>query len=194
MGLIAVRRGDVAAVVTSLEMTRRPSARPLPASPLMLRRWTHPAPDKYRALYRRVGQPWLWFSRLVMDDATLLAAIHDDAVEVYAVVDRQGIEIGLLELDFRSGETCRIVFLGLVPELTGRGHGKWLMAQAMSLCWRRGIGRVRVNTCTLDHPSALGYYMKSGFSPYDRMVETFRDPRLEGIYPRDVAPQIPLLD
>ena len=31
-----------------------------------LRHVEHPDPDWYRDLYKRVGEPWLWFSRLVM--------------------------------------------------------------------------------------------------------------------------------
>lgn len=81
-----------------------------------------------------------------------------------------------------------------MPELAGKGHGRWLMAQALSLAWRKGIGRVWVHTCTLDHPSALGFYRRSGFVPFAQAVETFADPRLAGVLSREAAPQIPLLD
>src|SRR5690606_24214923 len=111
-------------VVTSLEMLERPRPRPLPESPLRLVRWTDPAPDRYRTLFERVGAPWLWFSRLVMAEERLTAIIHDPGVEIYAVVDPRGIEIGLLELDFRAAAACELSFLGLVPELTGQGHGR----------------------------------------------------------------------
>jgi hypothetical protein len=33
--------------------------------------WPAPASDKYRTLFRRVGEPWLWFSRLVIPDDAL---------------------------------------------------------------------------------------------------------------------------
>ncbi len=194
MGLIAVKPGEVAAVVTSLEMLERPRPRPLPDSPLRLVRWVDPAPAKYRALFERVGAPWLWFSRLVMDDARLTAILHDPAVEIHAVTDPRGIEIGLLELDFRAAATCELSFVGLVPELTGQGHGRWLMAHALIRAWRPDVSRVWVHTCTLDHPQALGFYRASGFTPYARAVETFPDPRLSGHLPRDAAPHVPLLD
>ena len=186
--------GQVAAIVTSLDMASPPRRSPLPPSRFRLVRWPAPRPALYRALFQRVGQRWLWFSRLAMDDATLLATIADPAVEVYAVADAQGIEIGLLELDFRIERTCELGFLGFVPELAGQGHGQWLMAQALSLAWRQGIARVWVHTCTLDHPAALGFYRKHGFRPYKQAIETFADPRLAGLLPREAAPQIPLLD
>ncbi|WP_420137180.1 GNAT family N-acetyltransferase [Sphingomonas sp.] len=192
--LAAVKCGEVAAVVTSLEMRAPPRPRPLPASPLRLVRWHAPSADAYRTLFRRVGAPWLWFSRLLLSDDALLAIIRHPAVEVSAVVDRAGIEIGLLELDFRVADSCEISFFGLVPELAGKGHGRWLMAQTLAIGWSHPISRMWVHTCTLDHPSALGFYQAQGFHPFARAIETFADPRLLDILPRDVAPHIPLID
>ncbi|MET0269982.1 MAG: GNAT family N-acetyltransferase [Sphingomonas sp.] len=194
MGFTVVPPGQIAAIVTVLEMRAAPRPRPLPATPFRLVRWPAPPPDRYRALFRRIGERWLWFSRLVLDDSALTAIVHDPRVEVYAVADRQGVEIGLLELDFRAEAACELAYVGFVPELAGRGHGGWLVAQALSLAWRKGIARVSVRTCTLDHPAALPLYRKSGFRPVSRGVETFADPRRAGLLPRAAAPQIPLLD
>jgi len=193
MGLTTVAPGDVATVVTSLEMRKRPSPAPLVPAPLTLVPWKRPSAAKYRALFERVGAPWLWFSRLVISEAQLLDIIHDDAVAIWAVCDRAGIEVGILELDFRTEGACEIAFFGLVPELNGKGYGRWLMAQAMAAAWRPGVTRVWVHTCTLDGPSALGFYIRSGFVPFARAVEVFPDPRAVGILPRDAAPQIPFL-
>lgn len=193
MSLAVVPPGEVATIVTSLQMLERPKPRPMAVSSLRLDRWREPSPTRYRTLFRRVGEPWLWFSRLVMDEAKLVAIIHDPAVEIYAVTDARGIELGLLELDFRETGQAELSFFGLVPELTGQGEGRWLMGQALALCWRKGIERVWVHTCTLDHPKALGFYRAQGFAPYARAVETFPDPRAIGVLPAEAAPHIPLL-
>lgn len=186
--------GDhLATIVTDLEMRVRPALRPIPESRLRLVRWPAPELTKYRALFRRIGAPWLWFSRLVMPNDELSAILTDSAVELYAVVDPAGIEVGMLELDFREAPDCEIAYFGLVPELTGDGHGRWLMAQTMALAWRAGVEGVWVHTCTLDHPSALNFYRAQGFTAINREVETFPDPRIIGVLPRDAAPQIPLL-
>jgi hypothetical protein len=50
-----------------------------------------------------------------------------------------------------------------------------------------------VHTCTLDHPAALGFYRRNGFTPFARAIESFADPRLLGVLPADCAPQIPLI-
>ena len=193
MGLTPVAPGELAAIVTWLEMRTRPVPRPLPPSPFRLVRWPVPAPERYRALFRRVGGPWLWFSRLVMDDVALAATISDPAVEVHAVTDARGIEVGLLELDFREPGQCEIAYFGLVPELAGKGIGRWLMGHALALGWRAGVERLWVHTCSLDYPSALGFYRAQGFTPYTRAVETFADPRLLGLLPREAAPHVPLI-
>lgn len=193
MGLIPVPDGQVAAVVTSLEMRAKPPLRPMPDSHLRLIPWPQPSADKYRALFRRIGEPWLWFSRLVMAEERLTAIIHDPKVEIFAAVDRAGIEVGILELDYREAEQTELSFFGLIPELAGQGHGNWLMAQALQRAWRPGIARVWVHTCTLDHPGALRFYQRHGFVPFKRMVETFADPRLAGFLPREAAPHVPLL-
>lgn len=193
MGLTPVPATDLATIVTTLEMRTRPPLRPMPDAPLRLTPWDRPDPETYRALFRRVGEPWLWYSRLVMDDAALTAIIHDPRVSIFAVTDRAGIEVGMLELDDRRDAVCEISYFALVPELAGRGLGRWLMAQALARAWRPGIDRVWLHTCTLDHPSALNFYRAQGFTPVSRTIETFADPRVAGLLPPDAAPQIPRL-
>jgi GNAT superfamily N-acetyltransferase len=184
---------ELAAVVTYLEM-RAPPDLDVPPSALSLKRLETPDPGPYRDLFRLVGAPWLWFSRLMMDDPTLAAIIQHEAVELYAVVDGTGRTIGMLELDFREPGECELGFIGLVPELSGKGHGRWLLAKAVRRAWsREGVTRVHVHTCSLDHPAALSAYRRAGFAAYKRAIERFPDPRLLGVLPKDCAPQIPLL-
>jgi GNAT superfamily N-acetyltransferase len=182
---------ELAAVVTYLEM-HAPHGVPVPPSSLSLERIATPSPDRYRDLFRRVGARWLWFSRLIMEDAKLAAIIHHPHVELHRVADEEGGDAGLLELDFRDSGECELAFIGLLPELAGQGHGRWLLAEAARLAWRGGVRRVHVHTCSLDHPAALSAYVRAGFTPYKRAIERFPDPRLLGFLPRDCAPQIPL--
>ncbi len=189
--LTDIKPGHLGAVVTYLEMTERPQTpSPAPAAPFRLERWDSADIGRYRRLFEKIGAPWLWYSRLAMDDATLAASM----AEVHAVVDGEGDEVGLLELDFQKPAECLIKVLALVPELSGRGHGPWLFAETMELAWRPDVRRVSVNTCTLDHPAALRAYVKAGFKAWKRAFESFRDPRLKGLLPPDAAPQIPLIE
>jgi GNAT superfamily N-acetyltransferase len=192
MSYEAVPDGELAAVVTYLEM-RAPADQPVIWSPLSLTRVEVPTPEHYRELFRLIGAPWLWFSRLLLDDAHLAEIIQHPHVELYSVLDGHRREVGMVELDFREPQECELAFIGLVPELSGMGHGRWLLAEALAGAWREGVTRVHVHTCSLDHPAALAAYRRAGFKPYKRAIERFADPRLSGILPRDCAPQVPLL-
>jgi GNAT superfamily N-acetyltransferase len=195
MSCDALPSSDLAAVVTYLEMHEAPRG-DSPSTrdcPLSLHRIAHPDPDQYRALFRLVGAPWLWFSRLTLDDEQLCAIIQHPDVHLYAVADENGRDSGMVELDFRERGECELAFIGLVPELAGKGHGRWLLAEAVRRAWCGEVKRVHVHTCSLDHPAALSAYRRAGFTPYKRAIERFPDPRLAGVLPSDCAPQVPLL-
>jgi GNAT superfamily N-acetyltransferase len=192
MSYEALPADQLAAVVTYLEMREAPSSA-VPPSSLSLRPLRAIVPEDYRALFRMVGSPWLWFSRLVMADAELEAIVRHPDVELFQVVHEDGRAVGMLELDFREAGACELAFVGLIPELSGKGHGRWLLAEAVQRAWREGVTRVHVHTCSLDHPAALAAYQRAGFVPSRRAVERFPDPRLLGILPTDCAAQIPLL-
>jgi GNAT superfamily N-acetyltransferase len=183
---------EIAAVVTYLELRSPPEQRNY-WSPLSLERVEVPQPQHYRELFRLIGAPWLWFSRLTLDEAHLAEIIQHPKVELYSVRDETGREVGMVELDFREPHECELAFIGLVPELSGKGHGKWLLTETINRAWREGVDRIHVHTCSLDHPAALSAYRRAGFVPYKRAVERFPDPRLTGILPKDCAPQVPLL-
>jgi GNAT superfamily N-acetyltransferase len=192
-GYTDVPRRKIAAVVTALEMLAPPPLRAdAPGAPWRLREVATPDLDWYLNLYRRIGTDWLWFSRLVMPRAELAAILAAPEVKVFAL-EQQGQDVGLLELDFRQPRTCEIAFFGVVPALIGQGAGGWLMNRAMEHAWIGDVARVWVHTCTLDHPGAVAFYVRSGFTPYQRFVEVADDPRITGALPPTAAPDVPLL-
>ena len=185
--------GKIAAIVTHLEMTTRPAPRPDPAGAWSLRRVDVSKLDWYRDLYCRVGQQWLWISRIRMPDAELAAIIQLPLMEIYALAD-EGRDEGLLELDFREPGQCEIGMLGVTAKLVGTGAGRWLMNRALEIVWSRPVERVWLHTCTFDHPAALAFYQRSGFHPFRRQVEVADDPRLDGAAPRHVARHVSVID
>ena len=193
-GYSDVAPGKVAAVVTCLEMLQRPALRAERAAvPWRLRREPRPDAAWYRTLFARVGTDWLWYSRLVMPVSTLESIIRSADVEVYAL-EVGGRDEGLLELDFRDAGQCELAFFGLGGALFGQGAGRWLMNRAIEAAWARPIRRLWVHTCTHDHPEALAFYLRSGFSAYARRIEIDDDPRLTGVAPRASAPHIPIIE
>jgi len=179
------------AVVTYLEMTERPtSPTPVrPALPIALMRAEAMPVSFYRYLYNTVGEDWLWYERRLVDDETLARDIHHPEVEVY-VLYVKGAPAGYGELDRRAGETIELEYFGLLPDFIGMKLGGYFLRWLVDQAWAEGAERVTVNTCDLDHPSALQLYQKTGFSVYQRETVEFDDPRAQGWFPdwRDLRP------
>lgn len=127
-----------------------------------------------------------------MPEDELARYLTDPRIEVYLLVTRSGDE-GLLELDFRVADECEIALFGVAAPLVGSGAGRWLMNNALDIAWDHDIERFWLHTCTLDHPNALEFYRRTGFTPYGRKVEVFDDPRYLGLTRRDAAPLVPIL-
>ncbi len=196
-GYSDVPAGKLAAVVTCLEMLAPPEPRADPEqSAITLERIEKPDVAWYRDLYGRIGTEWLWASRLALAESELAAILHHRDVEVHAVM-KDGRGEGLLELDFREAGVCELAFFGLTPTAIGNGTGRWLMNRAIARAWSRQghprIERFWVHTCTLDSPQALGFYIRSGFTPVKRQIEIFDDPRLTGVLPETAAAHVPIL-
>jgi len=192
-GYTDLMSGQIASVVTYLEMRQSPTGlRPRDSRDLTLRRVEKPDLNWYRDLFRSIGANWLWFSRLKMDDSQLRSILWDPLVLVYAL-EHEGKESGLLELDCRQPPEIEITFLGVTEELIGKGAGRFLLEQALTIGWSRKPERITVHTCSLDHPNALFFYLRAGFAAYKRAIEVSEDPRLTGVLPRSVAPNVPII-
>ncbi len=185
--------GKLAAVVTYLEM-RTPRARSVhpTMSDFAVRRVEKPDLAWYRTLYRQVGGPWLWFSRLRMSDDELRAILHNPEVDIF-VLSHNGVDGGLLEFDRRKMPDIEILYFGVTPSLVGKGAGRALLEHCLPLEWAHNPNRIWLHTCTWDHPKALAFYIKAGFVPYKRGLEIADDPRMTGHISRDAAPDVPLL-
>jgi len=193
-GYSDVPDGKLAAIVTCLEMRSKPALRAGRADEAwQLRRVDQPGLSWYRELFQRIGTEWLWYSRLMMPAGELDAILRSPRVEVHALV-AGGRDVGLLELDFREEGACELAFFGLADGVQGQGAGRWLMNFAIERAWSQPIGRFWVHTCTLDHPAALAFYLRSGFRAYARRVEVADDPRLAGVLPATAAAHIPIIE
>jgi len=185
--------GKLAAVVTYLELRTPPVIIEAPTtSEFQIRSVSQLDLDWYRQLYRRIGERWLWFSRLRLSDDELRAVLDDPGVDIFAL-SYNGEDHGLLELDRRRMPDIEITFFGVTTEMIGKGAGRALLAHALKLAWGHQPQRVWLHTCTSDHPSALGFYRKFGFVPYKRAIEIEDDPRVTGEMPRTAAPHVPIL-
>jgi GNAT superfamily N-acetyltransferase len=183
-GITDLPPGKIAAIVTSLEMFAAPPVRPDPPGldGFSLEPIGRDDARRYLAIYRLLGERWMWFSRLVKPLAEIEALLADPAIEFYAV-RYEGQDVGLLELDFRVAGEGELAFFGLAENVLGKGAGRWLMNRALENAWAKPISRFWVHTCTLDHQGAPEFYQRSGFKVFKRSIEVDDDPRLKGYMP-----------
>ncbi len=156
-------------VVTFLEMTKRPSGHPppQPKGKIAIMRVENPAVHFYRYLYDTIGDAYYWVDRRKKSDEQIAEIIGHPANELY-VIYTEGAPAGMAELDFADPQEGQLAYFGLMPEAIGRGVGAYFLHQAIAIAWDKPIGRLLVNTCTLDHPRALPLYQRLGFTPYSR--------------------------
>lgn len=185
--------GKLANVVTCLEMRAPASPRPEHDVPgASIDPFTQADAARYRALVRRVGESSLWQSPLLITDEQFAQLVCDPSLEFF-VLRRGDSDEGILQLDYREMPSCELHLFGVSEALRGTGAARMLMNFAIARAWSRPIERLWLHTCTLDHPNALPFYLRSGFVPYKRQIEIHDDPRLVGLYPTTVAPNVPLL-
>ena len=151
--------------VTYLEMlTPPPPPSYTQANQVVLERLEMPA---YLELYRRVGDPIGWDTRLKLSPIELSAMLAGDQLRIYVLRDSSGAALGFCEFEVQAFPQIELKNFGLVPEAQGRGLGAWLLAVALQEQWKTNPSRIWLHTDTLDHPAAKRVYEKAGFKIYD---------------------------
>ncbi len=162
--------GDqIEVTVTYLEQREKPALAAPPPSrrKTAIMRAENPPVHFYRYLYELIGAPYNWVSRRRMSDDELASIIHHEKVFLY-VLYVDGVPAGMAEIDACVADTHELKFFGLAPDFIGAGLGRFFLANAVNLAWSGGPRRVRLETCSLDHPAALPLYQKFGFAVIDR--------------------------
>ena len=189
-----IANGHIAVHRWYLRMVGPTSVEPqaAPSGDLTLIRSAPPSVAFYRFLYHTVGEEYLWFVRRQMSDEELAGIIQDNDVHVM-VLYKSGTPAGFFEMDFRASDHSEIKYFGMLPGYLGLGLGSYLLNQAIVYGARRPVPLI-LDTCTLDHPSALENYLRRGFTIVGEEDEEYPDCRLDGPFPRDAAQHVPLAE
>jgi GNAT superfamily N-acetyltransferase len=185
--------GLIANVVTYLERSVSPSAAAPVSESYDVRSLRAPSNEWYRAIYRRVGERWLWFERAILSDDALTRRLTASTAEILAL-EQDGETMGFAELDWSLAGNVEVAMFGVVEEVVGRGAASFLMQHVLARAATEGIGRAWLHTCTFDHPAAIPFYRRQGFVPYKFAIEVMPDPRLTGHLPREAGPHVPLIE
>ena len=161
------------ATVTFLEMHSKPveTVHTIPGTSFQLL----PKPvsvTEYRKYYYGVGEKWHWLDRMVMPDEELFEKINADKIDIF-VFYVNNEPAGYIEFIIEILYT-EILYFGLLPEFIGKGLGKYFLQWVIEKAWSYNPEWIQLNTCTLDHPNALGVYKKAGFIPVRTEIQERR--------------------
>lgn len=180
MGVRAVTR--IGVDVTFLEMDSAPQGEPRTfPEEFWLSRLPSMDVDWYLALYRAVGAPYCWWMRFELPRDELQRFLNDPLVELHVLRAPDGKLAGFFELDRTRSRNPYLSHMGLVDGFIGKGLGGGLLDAAIHRAWSEPCDKLRVNTCTADHPRALDVYIRAGFKPVRVVHETWDIPDDLGI-------------
>lgn len=187
----ASTRPRLTITITSLEIAASSTRKqpPHPTEPVHFLRVRRPDIGFYRFLYSQIGGPWCWYERMLLSDPELAAVLTAPERELY-VLYGDGAPAGLAELE-RRPDQVQLCYFGLDRGWLGRGVGRHLMAATLDAAFLPGTPKVTANTCTLDHPRALAFYQRCGFTAVGQARSEIDDPRAIGAAPADASPHVP---
>jgi GNAT superfamily N-acetyltransferase len=162
----------VEVTITYLEMEHPAMlhARHAARAGVSLERVDPPEADIAARFYADVGSVYFWLDRAEWTDAQWADDLARTGTELWILRVDTG-DAGYFHLTRPAPRTYEILYLGLLPGFEGQGLGAHLLTCAIERAWEAGADRVMVNTCTLDHPSALSNYLARGFEPVRTRTE-----------------------
>ena len=112
--------------------------------------------------YKQIGKEYRWIDRLVWSDKEWINYVENPKVKTYILKNNENL-VGYFEIIFdfekKNGE---IAYFGILNEYFGKKYGGYMLSQAVKKSFIKGINRVWVHTCSLDHKNALKNYQARG--------------------------------
>ena len=118
--------------------------------------------EEYRKYYYGVGEKHFWLDRMVMPDEELTEKINAENIDIFLFYINKEVA-GYIEF-VKEEKYVEILYFGLMPAFIGKSYGKYFLQWVISKAWSYQPEWIQLNTCTLDHPNALGTYKKAGFA------------------------------
>ncbi len=128
-----------------------------------------PTVSFYRYLLEQVGRGRMWPERRALSDEEIGELFADGQVTV-TVLSIGGVPAGFFELDRREAGVIELARVGLVPEFTGRGLGRYLLAAAVEAAWDEDPEVVIAETTDRHDPRSLLLFQWAGFEPVGTTV------------------------
>jgi GNAT superfamily N-acetyltransferase len=117
-----------------------------------------------KQMYWDVGGPWIWGDKRAYSDAQWLDYTALPGFRQFKLCLKDGTLAGFAEtsFDIESGQ-AELEYFGLLPQAVGLKAGSAFLSQIIGKLWDGRCSRIRLSTCTLDHPGAFRVYSRCGF-------------------------------
>ena len=112
--------------------------------------------------YKQIGKDHRWIDRLVWDDQKWIKYLENTQVKTFVLQEGEDL-IGFCEQIFHTEKkSCEIAYFGILKEYYGKKYGGYLLSKSIENSFTKGIERVWLHTCSLDHENALKNYLARG--------------------------------
>ena len=112
--------------------------------------------------YKNIGKKHNWIDRLVWTEKQWMDYVSSKKVKTYVLKYKDDL-VGFFELIIHiEKKEVEIAYFGLLEEFQNKKLGSYLLSQAIQKSFIKGIYRVWVHTCSLDHENALNNYIARG--------------------------------
>jgi len=140
-----------------------PGEKPLPGG--MTFEEVTPSWEFAKQMYWQVGGPWIWGDKRVYSDAQWQSYIGLPGFRQFKLYLADGCLAGYAETSLKSDTGLgELEYFGLLSNTVGMGAGPAFLSQVIGTLWASNPNRLRISTCTLDHPGAFRVYTRCGFS------------------------------
>ena len=112
--------------------------------------------------YKIIGKDHRWVDRLDWSEKKWISYVEHSNVKTFVLMHEKNL-VGYYEQIFHFKEkSCEIAYFGILKEFYGKKYGGYLLTEGIKNSFAKGIERVWVHTCSLDHKNALKNYQARG--------------------------------
>ena len=150
---------------------RFPGVTPLPAN--MTLEEVKPDSSFAKQMYWDVGGPWIWGDRRVYSDQQWVSYTSLPQFRQFKLFLKNGDLAGYAETSFSpESRQAELEYFGMLPHAIGSKAGPAFLSQIIAKLWDGKPRRIRISTCTFDHPGAFRVYSRCGFERLSSHAQT----------------------
>ena len=116
--------------------------------------------------YKQIGKNHRWIDRLSWKDTNWIEYLSNSDVETHVLTEKESL-VGYYESIYeKKNDELEIAYFGILEDCREKGYGSYLLSEAIKESLKRGVKRVWVHTCTLDHKNAIKNYTSRGMKVF----------------------------